>query len=922
MSGLHSYLSLALLGATCTALTACGEDSQAPPSHPEAPPGQEAPAGSTLAPVDLIYVCGNRFLATNATRTPVRVVYRVLGTGERGSLTLREGLIAQDQGQSETELETAEQGTVELYRDDEPVARRRNEGRRCGAPAMSASVAAAGDEGMAGSWTPPFTWPVVALQLSLLPNGHVLSWGHAGTPQVWDPATGEFTSVPSPSLLFCSGHSFLPDGRLLVTGGHIADGLGLPNTNLFNPSSETWSASVPMQRGRWYPTNTTLASGDVVILAGTDENGVAVPQPEVWSRGTVRPLIGASRTFQDYPRAFLAPDGRVYYAGEEQMTRYLDPTGAGSWTAAGNRLYGVRDYGAAVMYDKGKILYVGGGRTTNTAEIVDLNSAAPAWQWTGSMAFPRRHLNATVLPTGDVLVTGGSSGTAFDDVAAAVHAAELWSPATGVWTTLASNSINRVYHSTSILLPDGRVLHAGSGDGSGAPNERSAELYSPPYLFKGPQPSITGAPSIVGYGTTFTITTPQADDIGKVSLIRLGSTTHAFDMNQRFQWLSFTHGAGSLAVTAPTSRNDAPPGHYMVFALDASGVPSKAVIIRLGTDSELEPPANQAPVADFSSSCGGLVCTFTDRSFDPDGNVIGWSWTFGDGSTSSARSPSRTYAAGGTYPVGLTVTDNDGATHQRSGSVTVGSGIALNVTGRTDATKQYMTLLWSGATGTTVDVYRDGRFLNNQVNDGKYINTHGLPGAASYAYKVCQPATTNCSNSATVTFSGAPPLNQVPVADFSSSCAGLACTFSDRSADPDGSVSGWSWTFGDGAGSTVRSPSHSYATAGTYAISLTVADNLGATGQRSGSVAVPQTIAISLSVTGRTDATKQYMTLLWSGARSPTVDVYRDGRLLTNQLNDGKYINTHALPGAASYAYKVCEAGTTTCSNSVTVVLR
>ena len=118
-------------------------------------------------------------------------------------------------------------------------------------------------------------------------------------------------------------------------------------------------------------------------------------------------------------------------------------------------------------------------------------------------------------------------------------------------------------------------------------------MFSPPYLFKGPRPSITGAPSIVGLGTTFTITTPQADDIAKVSLIRLGSTTHAFDMNQRFQWLSFTRGSGNLTVSAPTSRNDAPPGHYMVFILDANDVPSTAAIIRLGTDAELEPPANQ-----------------------------------------------------------------------------------------------------------------------------------------------------------------------------------------------------------------------------------------------------------------------------------------------------------------------------------------
>ncbi len=643
-----------------------------------------------------------------------------------------------------------------------------------------------------------------------------------------------------------------------------------------------------MQRGRWYPTNTTLASGDVVIMAGSDENGVSVPVPEIWSRGVVRPLNGASRTFQYYPRTFLAPDGRVFYAGEEQTTRWLDPTGAGSWTTAGSRLYGNRDYGAAVMYDKGRILYVGGGRTTNTAEIADIRGGgSPTWQWTGFMVYKRRHLNATLLPTGDVLVTGGVSGTGFNDVTTtAVHAAELWSPTTGTWTTLASNSINRGYHSTSILLPDGRILHTGSGDGASAPDERNAELFSPPYLFKGPRPSITGAPSIVGLGTTFTITTPQADDIAKVSLIRLGSTTHAFDMNQRFQWLSFTRGSGNLTVSAPTSWNDAPPGHYMVFILDANDVPSTAAIIRLGTDAELEPPANQLPVADFTSACSGLTCTFTDRSFDTDGSVTGWSWTFGDGGTSTARSPSRTYVSAGNYAVGLTVTDNGGATQQRTVSVTVGSTFTLSVTGKTDATKQYMTLLWSGATGATVDVYRDGAFLKNDLNDGKYVNSRSLPGAPSYVYQVCQKGTTICSNEATVTFGGAPPPNQPPVPDFSSSCNGLTCAFTDRSTDPDGSVTAWSWTFGDGAISTARNPSRTYAGAGTYAVTLAVTDNQGTVRQKSGSVTVSSGggggSSIVLSVSGKTDATKQYMTLIWTGATGATVDVYRDGAFLKN----------------------------------------
>jgi len=94
------------------------------------------------------------------------------------------------------------------------------------------------------------------------------------------------------------------------------------------------------------------------------------------------------------------------------------------------------------------------------------------------------------------------------DAAAGVHAAELWNPTTGVWTTLASNSVNRVYHSTSILLPDGRVLHAGSGDSG--PDQRTGELFSPPYLFEGARPAIESSPAQVGYGASFSLTTPDA----------------------------------------------------------------------------------------------------------------------------------------------------------------------------------------------------------------------------------------------------------------------------------------------------------------------------------------------------------------------------------------------------------------------------
>ncbi|MBA3521224.1 MAG: hypothetical protein H0T90_01800, partial [Gemmatimonadales bacterium] len=301
-----------VLWMSAVVLSGCQDDYHSPPARPEAPAGGDASEADMLAPLDLIYVCGNKFLATNSTPSPVQVSYRLVGSGEIGRLDLPGP--DEHPGHSETELETVERGVVELYLGDDRVARRRNEGRPCGAAAISASFAAT-TQTASGEWSDPFPWPVVALHLSLLPNGKVLSWGHSGAPQVWNPATGNFSAAPSPAWLFCAGHSLLADGRVLVTGGHMTNGHGLPDINIFTPSTESWSRSTPMRRGRWYPTNTTMGNGEVVILAGKDEAGSVVDEPEVWSTGGVRMLTTASRTLAYYPRAFLAPNGQLFYAG-------------------------------------------------------------------------------------------------------------------------------------------------------------------------------------------------------------------------------------------------------------------------------------------------------------------------------------------------------------------------------------------------------------------------------------------------------------------------------------------------------------------------------------------------------------------------------------------------------------------------------
>jgi PKD repeat protein len=659
-----------------------------------------------------------------------------------------------------------------------------------------------------------------------------------------------------------------------------------------------------------------------VIMAGRDEASSEVAEPEVWSSSGVRLLSGASLVLPYYPRTFLAPDGRIYYAGEQQRTRFLNPAGTGSWVSSTSRKYGNRTYGAAVMYEDGKILYAGGGRTTNTAEIVDLNAATPTWQWTGSMAFARRNLNATVLPTGEVLVTGGSSALAFNDVAQAIRAAEIWNPATGVWRTVASNAVSRTYHSTTLLLPDGRVLHTGSGEGSGMPDERNAEIYSPPYLFLGPRPSIADAPSEIAYGSSFSVQTAEAAEIGKVSLIRLGSVTHAFDMNQRFQSLRFIRGAGSLSISAPTSGNRAPPGHYMLFLVNTNGVPSEARVVKVG-DTGGPPPDNAPPAASFLFGCQLFDCNFTDRSADPDGNIAQWGWDFGDGSTSTSRDPSHTYTDPGTYHVELTVQDGSGAAATSSRDVTVPGPefpIALTASSRADATTQYVTLNWTGATGASVYLYRNGDVLVSTPNDGKHNISRTSTKPVTWVFKVCESASTICSNEVTVVFTGS-PTNAPPVADFTSGCGGLACSFTDRSTDADGTLASWSWNFGDGSASTARNPSHTFAGPGTYPVALSVTDNAGASQTKTVSVAVSATATILLTASGREDTLKQYMTLRWTGATGATMDIYRNGaRVVAGTPNDGKQTINKKTTAPATYVLKVCQGGTTTCSNEATLV--
>jgi hypothetical protein len=241
------------------------------------------------------------------------------------------------------------------------------------------------------------------------------------------------------------------------------------------------------------------------------------------------------------------------------------------------------NYGSAVMYDAGKVVFIGGGDSpTATAEKIDFNLPTPTWSSAGSMAQRRRQHNATILADGTVLVTGGSSVSGFNNPAGQVALAEIWNPATNSFTPVApASSVYRGYHTTALLLPDGRVLMAGGNHDTPSYTEnRNAEIYSPAYLFKGPRPTVTSAPDTAQLGRSFFVATPDAASIADVTFIVPGSVTHSQDWTQRANHLDFAVVEGGLAITLPSNQNAVPLGYYMLFLVNDNGVPSVAEWVR------------------------------------------------------------------------------------------------------------------------------------------------------------------------------------------------------------------------------------------------------------------------------------------------------------------------------------------------------
>lgn len=543
--------------------------------------------------------------------------------------------------------------------------------------ATSAPVLA--QPGVDGTWSNVFSWGggggIEAIHTFMLPTGKVMFWsGWRESVGLWDPVTNQF-SVPGnlPSFnVFCSGHAWLPDGRLLVAGGHVQNYNGENRADIFNPFTNRWANADPAQDNvpnmgstssntgtsgkRWYPSATTLGNGDVLVLSGdvvpTAEGGSGNTNRTVQvyehATNTWRTLSGALRPTNDilptYPRVFALPDGRaISLSDNSNDTEILDLSGDGSWAYLQDTLDpNLHNYGPAVMYDTGKIAYIGGGHNpTRNISILDVNDPDPAWRYAGGgtskppadspyvMQQPRRQNNATILADGTVLITGGTNVTGWNDPNGLIAAAEIWDPVTEQVTQAADANVGifRGYHSTALLLPDGRVLVTG-GDhdyGGAIPGQNTnAEIYSPAYLFNddgspATRPTVTAAPDVAELGDTIFVETPDAESITKALWVVPGAVTHAQNWTQRANTLDFTITDSGVNIQLPADQNKAPVGYYMLFLVNDQGTPSIAEWIRATPNIVLDGDFNGDDVvdaADYTAWRDGLGDKYSEADYE------------------------------------------------------------------------------------------------------------------------------------------------------------------------------------------------------------------------------------------------------------------------------------------------------------------
>ncbi|GAA4923244.1 galactose oxidase early set domain-containing protein [Actinoplanes utahensis] len=441
---------------------------------------------------------------------------------------------------------------------------------------------------------------------------------HAGEAEVWVDAVakGDRPVVKSPAQYSIEGLTGPAARNLYGVAEKITrekQEYGGDRTSYeFDPLTERYVRTGDMRDHRWYPTLIGLTSGDVIAVSGLDQFGRILPGRNERYLPAQRRWVAApelKRYFPTYPGLHLMGDGRVFYSGSN--SGYGSDTEGrtpGLWDVRRNTFQvvpGLRDAdmnetSSSVLLapaQEQKVMIFGGGgvgesqESTARTDIADLDEKNPRYRPGPDLPKPARYLSTVLLPDDTVLTTGGSSGYRGGpyrgDPRSDLFNSQIYHPGRNAFDKAADSTVGRNYHAEAILLPDGRVITMGgdplydkSGENAGTFEQR-IEIYSPPYLFKGERPTITGGPVTVERGSNAFFGTPQASRITSARLVRPSAVTHVTDVDQRSVALGLTRVESGVRVTVPPKSGLIPSGWYMLFLVDENGIPSVARWVRV-----------------------------------------------------------------------------------------------------------------------------------------------------------------------------------------------------------------------------------------------------------------------------------------------------------------------------------------------------
>ncbi|MGE5245570.1 MAG: galactose oxidase-like domain-containing protein [Betaproteobacteria bacterium] len=469
---------------------------------------------------------------------------------------------------------------------------------------------------------------IIAIHAALLSNGKIVYFSgdqhdpgqfahglfdHARLFDCSTLAVAACTPASGISDLFCCGHAFLPNGQLLIAGGTLRfDGfLGSLQAWTFDPATTSFQSAAQMHQGRWYPTLLTLGSGHVLALSGINDDANNVEQNrdiEVFD-GSVWTVEGVLSYGTDtlYPRVHLLPDGRVFFVTSMngQCMAWTPGMSTPAPVCASPFTMGFSEYTSVLLPLLYEDSYAARILVANIEQpqVIDLSAASPAWSSTNARSLPpdglltsttpkRFNGTLTLLPTGEVLSAGGEQ--TFDELHP-VLALETYRHETNSWAVMsARTAVNRAYHSVALLMPDGRVWFAGSDKRcdwslhnsadyqnmpeptdlqeikNGVPvdnRELRIEVFEPWYFSRNDRPTLSLNQQSVVLGRTISFTSPQAASISRVALVRAGSSTHAFNPDQRYIGIPFSVNGNTVEAVVPDNESLVPPGPYMVFVL-------------------------------------------------------------------------------------------------------------------------------------------------------------------------------------------------------------------------------------------------------------------------------------------------------------------------------------------------------------------